>query len=73
MEASSGVEPLSVRLEGASPKSLGEAESGADRGSQTRPEFVGNDFPHLAVIRMIGCFEWNRTTRLRFIGPPLYH
>jgi hypothetical protein len=59
--ASSGVEPLSVRLEGASPCSFGEAEIGAEYGSRTHPDYIGNVVPHLAVPCMIGRHTRNRT------------
>jgi hypothetical protein len=72
LESSSGVEPLSVRLEGAGPYSLVRM-FGANYGSRTRQEFFGKDFPHHAVIRISGSFEWNQTTRLRVISSALYH
>lgn len=51
MEASSGVEPLSVSLEGTGPHSHGEAESGAGERSRTVPCLVGNDAAHHARPR----------------------
>lgn len=44
VEASAGFEPTTVRLEGARPRSIGEANSGAVYGDRTRREFLGKDF-----------------------------
>jgi hypothetical protein len=70
--ASSGVEPLTRRLEDASPESIGEAKLERTMRVELTHASLAT-MPRTMRVRISGSFEWNQTTGLRVISSALYH